>query len=102
MTAEKRKHHPRLEAHMKARIIGPGNLAAPTCVIRQVSFAGAQVELDPGWILPRCFWLKVVGEIQLHFCILVWRDGSRMGLEFRRDHRPSWWSHSRKLTASLA
>ena len=58
--AEKRKSHPRLEAYMQARIIVPGKTSEAPCVIRQISPAGAQLEIAPGWILPHSFWLRMV------------------------------------------
>lgn len=96
--AEKRKSHPRLEAYMQAKIIVPGKLSEAQCIIRQISPAGAQLEIAPGWILPHSFWIRIVGESQMHYCTVIWREGSRAGVEFRPDQRVAWWSRSHELS----
>ena len=93
-TAEQRRHQPRLTAYMPAKIIVPGKVSEAPCVIRQISPAGAQLHVDPSWILPRCFWLRMVGETQMHYCTVIWREGLHVGVEFRSDQRSSWWSRS--------
>src|SRR5688572_10622381 len=95
--AEKRKYQPRLEAYMQARIIVPGKVCDGQCIIRQISPAGAQLQIAPEWILPRSFWLRIVGESQLHYCTLIWREGALAGVEFRPDQRSAWWSRSHEL-----
>jgi hypothetical protein len=96
--AEKRKYQPRLEAYMKARIIVPSKVSDASCVIRQISPAGAQLEIAPEWILPRSFWLRIVGESQMHYYTLLWREGVLLSVEFRSGQRSAWRSRSRELS----
>jgi PilZ domain len=102
---EKRRHQPRLPAHMTASIVAPGQLSPAPCVVREVSFEGAKLELDGEWIIPKLFWLRIEGDVRLHYCVVVWRDGSSVGVEFP-PHRNDWWAkicdRSRKLNTKIA
>jgi hypothetical protein len=99
---EQRKHQPRLPAHMSASIVAPGQLSPAPCVVREVSFTGAKLELDVNWIIPKLFWLRIDGDVRLHYCVVAWRNGSRVGVEFP-PHRNDWWGkicdRSRVLSA---
>ena|SRR5688572_17147820 len=95
-TAEKRKQQPRLAAYMPAKIIVTGKLSEAPCIVREISLAGAQLHIDSGWILPRSFWLRLVGESQMHSCTVRWREGSHVGVEFNSEERSSWWSRSQE------
>jgi hypothetical protein len=85
---EKRRHQPRILAHMAAHIV-PGR--SVLCTVREVSPTGARLRLDGDWILPRGFWLRLVGDVQMHYCAVTWTGGGAVGVEFRPDQRSSWW-----------
>lgn len=89
--SEKRKHQPRLPARMTASIVAPGQLSPAPCVVREVSFAGAKLELDVNWIIPKLFWLRIDGDVRLHYCVVAWRSGPSVGVEFP-PHRNDWWA----------
>jgi hypothetical protein len=79
---EHRHDQPRLAAYMPARIIVPGKVSEAPCVIRQMSPAGAQLQIDPAWILPRSFWLRIVGDFRLYQSTVKWRQDLLIGVEF--------------------
>lgn len=81
---EKRVHQPRLPTNMKARLIVPGQVAPAPCTITDISPGGARLQIDTQWILPRSFWLRIVGDASLHYCVMVWRKGEEVGVDFRR------------------
>ena len=99
--AEKRKDQPRIAAYMPARIIVPGKVSEAGCIVRQISPAGAQLDIDPGWILPQSFWLRLVGDTRMHVCSVVWREGEHVGVEFRADQRSSWWNRHQQPAKQL-
>jgi hypothetical protein len=101
---EKRRHQPRLPAHMSANIVAPGQLSPAPCTVREVSFEGAKLELDVNWIIPKLFWLRIEGDVRLHYCVVAWRHGSSVGVEFP-PHRNDWWAkmcdRSRKQSTKI-
>ena len=98
---EKRVHQPRLPTNMKARIIVPGQVAPAPCKITNISPAGARLQIETQWILPRSFWLRIVGDASLHYCMMVWRKGEEVGVDFRPDQRAQWWKQSQELNNRL-
>jgi hypothetical protein len=97
MTSENRKLQPRLPAYMAAKIVVPGQRAFPRCVVRQISPAGAKLEVNSNWVLPSRFWLHIDGDTRMHYCVVVWMDGTNVGVDFRPDQRSTWWKQSREL-----
>ena len=96
---EKRRDQPRLPAHMEARIISPA-LGFPTRgVVREISPAGAKLDVDKNWTLPKAFWLRITGDSGMHFCTVAWREGTSVGVQFPTGHDRAWWGHA-KLLAS--
>jgi hypothetical protein len=100
-TAEKRQDQPRLAAYMPAKVIVPGQVSPAECIVRQISPAGAQLQVDSSWILPRTFWLKIIGDTGMYHCNVIWRDGWQLGVEFRDDDRSSWWTQSHGMVKQL-
>jgi hypothetical protein len=98
---EARQHEPRLGAHMAAKIVAPGQVSPAPCVVREISPAGAKLEIADGWIIPRTFWLRITGDTCLHHCALVWRDGQAVGVEFSTGHGRTWWQHRRASNQQL-
>jgi hypothetical protein len=86
--AKNRQDQPRLPAYMPAKIIVPGKVSEAPCVIRQISPAGAQLQIDPAWILPRSFWLRIIGDYRLHLCTVKWRQDLLVGVEFHSAPSP--------------
>jgi len=80
---------------MAARIVAPGQNSPAPCLVREISEAGAKLQIDECWIIPRTFWLRIDGDIRLHHCTVVRRNGPEIGVEFPVGHDSSWWKHSR-------
>jgi hypothetical protein len=99
--AEKRQDQPRLNAYMPAKIIVPGQVSPAECIVRQISPAGAQLQVDSSWILPRTFWLRIVGDPGMYHCTVRWREGRIIGVQFGTDDRNTWWAHSHNLVKQL-
>ena len=91
---EKRQHS-RIAAHIAASIVVPGRAVA--CIVREISPAGARLQLGDDWILPRGFWLRPEGDTQMHYCTVAWIEGRAVGVEFRPEHRGSWWRHGQNI-----
>jgi hypothetical protein len=83
MRSENRHDEPRLSAYMPAKIIVPGKVSEAPCVVRQMSPAGAQLQISPNWILPRNFWLRIIGDYRLYQCTHKWRRDLIVGVEFQ-------------------
>jgi hypothetical protein len=98
---DKRRYEPRLAAHMAAKIVAPGQVSPAPCVVREISPAGAKLHMDTGWILPRNFWLRIEGDNSMHFCIIAWRQGENLGVDFPTARDSSWWTHSVSLNRGL-
>lgn len=94
-TITKRRYEPRLPVHMAAKITAPGQVSPAPCVVRQISQAGARLQIVDGWIIPPTFWLLIDGDTRLHYCVVVWREGTNLGVEFPPGHDGTWWRHSR-------
>jgi hypothetical protein len=86
--AEKRQDQPRLAAYMPAKIIVPGKVSEAPCAIREMSPAGALLQIDPAWIFPKSFSLRIVGDTRLYRCTVKWREDVFIGVEFSSG-RPS-------------
>jgi hypothetical protein len=43
---EQKKHQPRLNAHMTAKIVTPGQVSPAPCIVREISPAGAKLAID--------------------------------------------------------
>jgi hypothetical protein len=90
-SGEKRKYQLRAPAHMAASIVAPGQIRPAPCIVREVSAEGAKLELDANWIIPKLFWLRINGDVRLHYCVVAWRNGTDVGVEFPPEQN-SWWS----------
>jgi hypothetical protein len=83
---------------MEARIVSPIRGSLAPCVVREVSPAGAKLEVDNNWGLPEAFWLRIVGDTGMHFCKLTWRQGASVGVSFVTGHDRGWWEHAQPHT----
>jgi hypothetical protein len=88
---EQRKHDLRLPASMAASIVAPGQLSPAPCIVQEVSPEGARLSLDENWVIPKLFWLRIKGDVRLHYCKAIWRSGTAVGVEFPREQN-QWWS----------
>jgi hypothetical protein len=95
---ERRKHRPRLPIRLEARIISPSDGLSLTCVVREISPAGARLEVEERWALPKAFSLHILGDSCSHFCAVVWREGKSVGIQFAMGQDRAWWDHARSLT----
>jgi hypothetical protein len=100
-TAELRQYAPRLSAYMPARIVVPGKISPAHCIIREISPAGGRIEIDVDWILPKQFWLRIIGDTIMYKCTIEWRAGRNVGVNFDLEDRTSWWMHSQRLSNRL-
>jgi hypothetical protein len=91
---EKRHDLPRVPACMEARIVEPLHGSLAPCVVREVSPAGARLEVDDNWSLPEAFWLRIVGDTAMHFCKIAWRHGASVGVHFVTGHDGDWWKRA--------
>jgi hypothetical protein len=94
---ERRRHQPRLAAHMAARIVVPGQVSPALCFVEEISPGGARLHIDPEWVLPRALWLKIEGDSILHQACVVWRDRWAVGVEFADEAQRAWWDHSQTV-----
>jgi hypothetical protein len=83
---------------MEARIISPGRRSPVPCVVREISPAGARLDVGKDWELPKAFWLRITGDSCMHFCTVTWRDGDSLGIEFPTGHNRAWWDHAQPLS----
>jgi hypothetical protein len=81
-------YEPCLPDYMPARIMALGQVSSAPCVVREISQAGAILQVDDGWILPRTFWLCIEGETCMHYCTAVWRKGSELYCRLGESRTP--------------
>ena len=53
-----------------------------SCVVRNLSDAGAALEIGPQTGIPDRFTLIVVPEKKIYSCNVAWRKGRRIGVSF--------------------
>jgi PilZ domain len=53
-----------------------------SCVIRNLSTAGAALDVGLQTPVPDCFTLIIVRERKIHSCNVIWRKGMRVGVSF--------------------
>jgi hypothetical protein len=83
--SEEKRRNPRLPALMKGHIIAPNHIAAAPCVVSNISCQGTKLRLAKGWVIPRMFWLRLMGDPRLRFCAVVWRQGQHLGVSFMAE-----------------
>ncbi len=87
---EKRKHQ-RTEANEPAFVSSGG--AVMSCVVRNISVAGAAIDIDnPAFVPPR-FQLVMAKDSSVRECKVIWIQRNRIGLAFiappQERHQPS-------------
>lgn len=71
------------------RIILPNGTSTLSCIIRNISVAGAQIELPPMVGVPETFTLIDVQTGSGYSAKVAWRKGNRWGLSFSDAPAPS-------------
>lgn len=69
------------------RVLKPGTIefnraGGISCLVRNLSAAGACVEIESPFGIPETFILAISGERDLHHCKVAWKGGKRMGIAF--------------------
>ena len=67
---------------MDAAIFYPDQGEHVGCLVRDLSQAGALLELPHAKNLPLVFWLRLEGETTLRFCTVAWQSDNHLGVEF--------------------
>ncbi len=84
MTEEKRIIR-RQRVLKTGRIMLPNGTSTLSCVIRNLSVAGGQIELTPTALVPDTFTLIDVQSGRSYNAKVAWRKGDRWGLSFSDD-----------------
>jgi hypothetical protein len=93
----KRHHQPRRPTYIAAQIIMPGQVSSVPCVVREISPAGARLDIDAAWIMPRSFLLRMEGNTCMHSCTVVWRNGLDVGVKFAPGRDKTGWQSSQGI-----
>jgi hypothetical protein len=75
--ARKAKRHTVLDT----ALIRSGDVSV-CCAVRNLSTAGATLDVGPQTDIPDQFTLIVIPTKKIHSCTLVWRKGRRIGVVF--------------------
>jgi PilZ domain len=73
---------------LKAGSIGFNRAAGIDCRIRNMSPAGACLDVASPFGIPDDFVLVVESDHLRQPCHVIWRSGNRMGVAFRADEQP--------------
>jgi hypothetical protein len=65
-----------------------GTAIGVECIIRNMSEAGACLEVQSPFGIPNSFILLIRPEIIKRSCEVAWRNGNRMGVRFHSH--PTW------------
>jgi hypothetical protein len=77
---EERRQHPRVELEEVAYISSGGSVMS--CVVRNISPAGAAIDVDNPAFVPQRFQLVVAKDSRVHDCRVIWIQKNRIGLAF--------------------
>lgn len=64
------------------RIVGTSADSSIDCAVLNVSASGACILVPPRAAIPTAFALAIDENDTLHDCVLMWRDGARLGVRF--------------------
>ena len=76
-----KRHIPRLRTFKGGSIIF-GVAATINCTIRNMSDAGAALDVDSPLGIPNEFTLLIKPEFIKRNCLVIWRSAKRIGVEF--------------------
>ena len=83
---EKRKHQ-RTEINELAYVSAGGSVMR--CIVRNISAEGAAIDVDNPAFVPSQFRLVLAGTSATHDCTVIWIQGKRIGLSFRKPAETS-------------
>jgi PilZ domain len=73
---------------LKAGRIGFNRAAGIDCRVRNLSSAGACLDVASHFGIPEYFMLVIDSDRVRQACRVIWRSGNRMGVEFCADEQP--------------
>ena len=76
---DKRKH-PRIDIEELAYVSSGGSVMS--CVVRNISPAGAAIDVDNPAFVPQRFRLVIAKDSSVHDCRVIWIQKNRIGLAF--------------------
>jgi hypothetical protein len=77
---EEKRRHPRTEIDEAAYISSGGSVMS--CVVRNISAAGAAIDVDNPAFVPQRFRLVMAKDSSVRDCRMIWIQGNRIGLAF--------------------
>jgi len=78
---EERRKSPRTELNEPAYVSSGGSVIG--CMVRNMSPAGAAIEVDNAAFVPQRFRLVMASDRSVHDCDVVWIQENRIGVSFR-------------------
>ena len=85
MADQKRPHSTAAGAPRRGFIVFNGGFSTIDCVIRYTSPSGANLEFENVEDVPRQFFLHIDDWTPSRQCVVIWRMGSVLGVEFEED-----------------
>ncbi|MCP3469751.1 PilZ domain-containing protein [Bradyrhizobium sp. CCGUVB1N3] len=83
---DKRKY-PRIDIEELAYVSAGGSVMS--CVVRNISPAGAAIDVDNPAFVPQRFRLVIAKDSSVHDCRVIWIQKNRIGLAFVGPEEPA-------------
>lgn len=80
-----RRKSPRIHIQIDGAVQCSRTLTSLSCVVRDISESGARLVVDSSQHVPDAFQLQLEHEGFSTECIVVWRSGTEIGVEFRNE-----------------
>ena len=77
---EEKRKHPRTEIEETAYVSSGGSVLS--CVVRNISPAGAAIDVDNPAFVPQRFRLVMAKDSSVRDCRVIWIQKNRIGLAF--------------------
>jgi hypothetical protein len=101
LTLREKRERPRHSAYMFAKMLVPGQDVPTSCIVREISPSGAQIEVKGHSVVPKVFWLQIDGDTKLHLCEVASISEEYLGVDFRPDKRAGWAVQTSESTLQL-
>lgn len=75
-----KRRHSRVEIEELAYVSSGGSVMS--CVVRNISAAGAAIDVDNPAFVPQRFRLVIAKDSSVHECRVIWIQKNRIGLAF--------------------
>ncbi len=85
MADQRRPHSTAANAPQRGFIVFDGGFSTIDCVIRYTAASGANLEFENVADVPRHFFLHIDDWTPSRQCVVIWRMGSVLGVEFEED-----------------